>query len=126
MIKLKLKSKLAIFNAFSKALIITVLVLLIPWLVSNISIRETDQLLIQKLDQVSTLIDSLGIEAFIDIDAEFQSFGSYNILKEEFISIEQITSDTLIDVIEFSQRIIEEEIVDYRVLSYSINENENY
>jgi signal transduction histidine kinase len=125
MIKLKLKSKLAIFNAFSKALIITILVLLIPWLVSNISIRETDQILIQKLDQVSALIDSLGIEAFIDIDAEFQSFGSYNILKEEFISIEQITSDTLIDVIEFSQRIIEEEIVDYRVLSYSINENEN-
>ncbi|NOQ24929.1 MAG: sensor histidine kinase [Bacteroidales bacterium] len=125
MIKLKLKSKLAIFNAFSKALIITVLVLLIPWLVSNISIHETDQILIQKLDQVSALIDSLGIETFIDIDAEFQSFGSYNILKEEFISIEQIASDTLIDVIEFSQRIIEEEIVDYRVLSYSINENEN-
>ena len=100
MIKLKLKSKLAIFNAFSKALIITVLVLLIPWLVSNISIHETDQILIQKLDQVSALIDSLGIETFIDIDAEFQSFGSYNILKEEFISIEQITSDTLIDVIE--------------------------
>lgn len=125
MIKLKLKSKLAIFNAFSKALIITILALLIPWLVSNVSIRETDQLLIQKLNQVSTLIDSLGIEAFIDIDAEFQSFGSYNILKEEFISIEQITSDTLIDVIEFSQRIIEKEIVDYRVLSYSINENDN-
>jgi signal transduction histidine kinase len=125
MIKLKLKSKLAIFNAFSKALIITILVLSIPWLVSNISIRETDQLLIHKLDQVSALIDSLGIEAFIDADAEFQSFGSYNILKEEFISIEQISSDTLFDVIEFSQRIIEDEIVNYRVLSYSINENGN-
>jgi signal transduction histidine kinase len=123
--KLKLKSKLAIFNAFSKAIIIILLVFLIPWLVSKISIREMDQLLVQKLDQVIELVDSLGIETYIDIDAEFQSFGSYNILKEEYISIEQIQNDSIVNVIEFSQRIIEDELVDYRVLSFSIEENGN-
>ncbi|MCK5170348.1 MAG: HAMP domain-containing histidine kinase [Bacteroidales bacterium] len=120
---LKLKSQLALFNALSKALIITLLVIIVPWLVSEISIRDTDQVLIQKLDQVTELVDSLGIDNYIDMEAEFKAFGSYNILKEEYISIEPITQDTLIDVIEFSQRIIEGELVDYRVLSYSIKEN---
>lgn len=122
---LKLKSQLALFNAFSKALIITLLVFLIPWLVSRISIQDTDQVLIQKLDQVIELVDSLGIEAYIDMDAEFQAFGSYNILKEEYISIEPIHEDTIINIIQYSERIIEDELVDYRVLSYSIEENGN-
>ena len=122
---LKLKSQLALFNALSKALIITLLVIIVPWLVSEISIRDTDDVLIQKLDQVIELVDSLGIDNYIDMEAEFKAFGSYNILKEEYISIEPIINDTLIDVIEFSQRIIEGELVDYRVLSYSIKENGN-
>jgi signal transduction histidine kinase len=121
--KLKLKSQLAIFNAFSKALIITLLVFLLPWLVSEISINETDEILVQKLDQVFELVDSLGIDSYIDMDAEFKAFGSYNILKEEFISIEPIKNDSLVNSIQFSERNIEDEIVDYRVLSYSIEEN---
>ncbi len=122
---LKLKSQLALFNALSKALIIILLVIIVPWLVSEISIRDTDDVLVQKLDQVIELVDSLGIEAYIDMDAEFQTFGSYNILKEEYISIEQIENDTTINIIQYSQRIIEDELVDYRVLSYSIEENGN-
>ena len=125
--RLKLKSQLAIFNALSKALIITLLVLLVPWLVSKIAIRETDDVLVQKLFQVTDLIDSLGIGNFIDANSDFKAFGSYNILKEEYISIEPLDKDTLIDIIEFSQRIIEDEVVDYRVLSYSVKENDkNY
>ena len=123
---LKLKNQLALFNALSKVLIITLLVFLVPWLVSEVTIRETDDVLIHKLDQVIELVDSLGIETYIDMDAEFKTFGSYNILKEEYISIEQIHHDTLIDVIQYSQRIIENELVDYRVLSYSIEANGNH
>ena len=123
--RLKLKSQLALFNALSKALIITLLFFFVPWLVSEISIKDTDDVLIQKLDQVIELVDSLGIEAYIDMDAEFKAFGSYNILKEEYISIEQIQNDSIVNAIQFSQRIIEDDLVDYRVLSYSIEENGN-
>jgi signal transduction histidine kinase len=122
---LKLKSQLALFNALSKALIITLLVIIVPWMVSEISIRDTDDILIQKLDQVIELVDSLGIDNYIDMESEYKTFGSYNILKEEYISIEPLNNDSLIDIIEFSQRVIEDEIVDYRVLSYSIQENGN-
>ena len=123
--KLKLKNQLAFFNAFSKVLIVTLLVILVPHIVSNITIRETDDSLIQKLDKVIYLVDSLGIENYIDMDADLKAFGSYNILKEEYISIEQLETDTLIDVIQFSERIIEGEVVNYRVLSYSIDRNGN-
>jgi len=123
--KLKLKSKLALFNALSKAIIVTALLFIVPWIVSEITFRETDNLLIQKLDQVTDMIDSLGIENYISRDNELKTFGSYNILKEEFISIEQISKDSLIDEIQYSQRIIDEELVDYRVLSYSIEKSGN-
>lgn len=123
--KLKFKHKLALFNALSKAVIVILLFFIVPWIVSNITIRDTDNLLIQKFDQVMELIDSLGIETYIDMDAELKAFGSYNILKEEFISIEQINTNEQIDVIQYSQRIIDNEIVDYRVLSYSFQENGN-
>lgn len=123
--KLKLKSKLALFNALSKAIIVTTLLFIVPWIVSEITIRETDNLLIQKLDRVTEMIDSLGIENYISRDNELKAFGSYNILKEEFISIEQISKDSLIDEIQYSQRIIDEELVDYRVLSYSLEKSEN-
>ena len=98
--KLKLKSKLALFNALSKAIIVTALLFIVPWIVSEITIRETDNLLIQKLDRVTEMIDSLGIENYISRDNELKAFGSYNILKEEFISIEQISKDSLIDEID--------------------------
>ncbi|HAF27498.1 MAG TPA: two-component sensor histidine kinase [Bacteroidales bacterium] len=122
---IKLKNQLALFNAASKALIITLLVMIIPWLVSKVSIRDTDDVLIQKLERVIALVDSLGIDSFIDQEADYNTFGSYNILKEEYISIEPVKKDTLIDVIEFSRRIIEDEVVDYRVLSYSIMKDGN-
>ncbi|MDA3779144.1 MAG: hypothetical protein PF487_02745, partial [Bacteroidales bacterium] len=123
--KLKLKIQLALFNALSKAIIITLLIFIVPLLVNKIAINDTDDLLIQKLDKVTELIDSLGINSYIDKGADLKTFGSYNILKDEFISIEQINSDTLIDMIQHSQRYIDKEIVDYRLLIYSIIKKKN-
>jgi len=124
LLELKLKSKLAFFNVISKALIVTLLLITVPWLVREITRQNTDKDLLQKLDIVMAMIDSVGIDNFIDQDTEFKSFGSYDILKEEFISIEHIETDTLIDVIEYSQRNIDEQIIDYRVLSYSVKYGE--
>lgn len=124
---IKLKNKLVLINALTKVFLAGLIIFIIPWWVSRISINETDDALINQLDQVLLLIDSLGIENYIDQDAELKSFGSYNILKDEYISIEELYTDSLIQYIDFTQRAIEGEIVDYRVLSYSINVGEtNY
>ncbi len=124
--KIKLKNQLALLSAFSKVLIIVLLVFTIPWLVGRISINDTDDNLVNKLDDVFNLIDSLGIDTFVGDTADIQAFGSYNILKEEYISIEYLDKDTLINSIAYSQRIIEGETVDYRVLSYSFEQNGTY
>lgn len=124
--QIKLKNQLALVNAFSKLFTVLVLIFIIPWLVSRISINDTDENLVKKLDEMLMLVDSLGIENFIDKDAGFQAYGSYNILKEEYISIEKMDNDTLVNYIDYSQRLIENEVVDYRVLSYSFVVDDEY
>lgn len=124
--KIKLKNKLALVNALSKVIIVLLMAFTIPWLISKISIKDTDDSLVQKLDDVFYIVDSLGVDAFFDDEDDFKAFGSYNILKEEYISIEKMESDTLINSIAFTQRIIEEETVDYRVLSYSFDVESEY
>ena len=124
--KTKLKNQLALINAFSKVLIIALAVFLIPRLVRTISINEMDNQLIEKLDQVYELIEERGIEEFISADEMDMGFGSYNILKEEYISIEGTTDTVLTEYIDNSERIIEEELYDYRVISAVIQYDEDY
>lgn len=123
--KTKLKNQLALINAFSKAIIFIVAIFVIPWAVRVISINETDDQLIQKLDQVYELIETNGIYIFIDKDTTNQGFGSYNILKEEYISIETSNDTLLYEYISDQKREIDSEIYDYRVISATISVDDN-
>lgn len=113
----KLKNQLALVNTVSKAVIIILAIFVIPGLVRTISIRETDNQLIKKLDQVYDLIELNGIHNFIENEDNNQSFGSYTILKEEYISIEKTKDSLLYEYIEDQKRKIEDEIHEYRVIS---------
>ncbi|MCX6302526.1 MAG: HAMP domain-containing sensor histidine kinase, partial [Bacteroidia bacterium] len=55
---------------------------------------------------------------FITSDSS-DTFGSYNILKEEFVSIEKDSVNEDLNYIEVTTRLIEDEEIDYRVLNYS-------
>jgi signal transduction histidine kinase len=68
------------------------------------------------------MINEIGIEQFINSESE-STFGSYNILKDEFISLERIDLEEDIDSIGVTQRLIEEETISFRVLSYSFDFN---
>ncbi|OGX86483.1 sensor histidine kinase [Hymenobacter glacialis] len=122
---MKLSTKFSLFNAGSRVAILLLLVLGLPPVMSRLALLSTDQRLGQKKEKVLKLIRRNGISAFID--GEQSSYGSYNLLKEEFISIEAIVPGPKIDVIEDSKRAVEDEIVEYRVLSYSFAEGrQNY
>ena len=71
-----------------------------------------------KENKQSGLYEKIGIEPFISSDTS-DAFGSYNILKEEFISLERTSSTEDINHIEVSNRIIEDEEITYRVLNYT-------
>ncbi len=113
----KLKTQLALINAFSKIIIIIIAVLILPMVVAKISLREMDNQLINKLDQVYLIVEEMGIEEFVDIENNSLGYGSYNLLKEEYVSIEISADTVLMEFIESTQRIVDEEIIDYRIIS---------
>jgi len=116
---LRLKIKLALFNLVSKLVVAGLFIVFLPYITQRINLRQIDNGLIQKREKVISLIEEYGIEPFIEADS-VDAFGSYNILKEEFISIERIDFEEDVNTIEVAERIIENEILRYRVHNYSI------
>ena len=118
-VMLRLKIKLALFNLVSKLVVAGLFIVFLPYITQRINLRQIDNGLIQKREKVISLIEEYGIEPFIEADS-VDAFGSYNILKEEFISIERIDFEEDVNTIEVAERIIENEILRYRVHNYSI------
>ena len=121
---MKLRIKLALFNLLSKLVFTLLFLVFMPYLIDRINLIQVDNDLIKKREQVITLISKVGIEPFITSDTG-NVFGSYNILKEEFISLERIDLKEDANYIEVSQRSIEGEDIDYRVLNYSFKVDGN-
>ena len=116
---IKLKSKLALFNLLSKLAFTALFLIFLPSIVERINLRQVDNDLIQKREKTIELIEKIGIEPFINSDTS-DAFGSYNILKEEFISLERTNIEEEINQIDITGRIIEDEEITYRVLNYTI------
>ena len=122
---MKLYSKFALYNAVSKIVIILVFVVVMPVLIKQVAILNTDRQLRQKKEQVLLILKGAGIYTFLE-EGSTDGYGSYNLLKEEFISLEETDSLQHLDFIEDSPRIVGEDIVDYRVLSYTFAEGGKY
>jgi signal transduction histidine kinase len=120
---MRLQSKLTLFSAASKIIILLLLVLGLPPLIHRVALLNTDQRLLEKEKQVVRLIGQQGIESFI-AEGDNGAYGSYNLLKEEFISLEEVAPRLVTDTIENSLRKVEGEIVEYRVRSrtYDVND----
>lgn len=112
---MRLQSKLTLFSAVSKIIILLLLIFLLPFLIDRVSLLNTDRRLLEKKEQVFDIIEQRGIESFISTGTDM--YGSYNLLKEEFISMEPIDTSQIDNRIENSFRKVEDEILEYRVLS---------
>ena len=80
--KIRLRTRLALFNLLSKIVFSVLFIALLPFIVNRISLIQADNELVDKREQVIDIIGRVGIEPFID--DSLATFGSYNILKEEF------------------------------------------
>jgi signal transduction histidine kinase len=116
---IRLKIKLPLFNLLSKLAFTALFLVFMPYFIQRINLRQVDEELIEKREQVISLIEKIGIEPFITSDSTF-TFGSYNILKDEFISLERVDLKEDVNYIEVTKRLIEGETIDYRVLNYSL------
>ena len=115
---IKLQTKLALFNLLSKLVFSALFIGFLPLIIERVNIRQTDHELIDKREEVIDIISNVGIEPFITSDTA-RGFGSYNILKEEFISLERVDLTEDWNFIEITKRLIDNETIDYRVLNYS-------
>ncbi len=119
---MKLLTKLTLFISFSKLLIVVLFVLLLPKLVDYVSFRYSNYYLGQQKAKVLDVIKRNGIQYYLQSDS---AYGSYTMLKEEYISILPNSSAGLRDTIETSQRIIEGDTLDYRVLIHPLKTDSN-
>ena len=115
---MKLFHKLLIFNLLGKGLFLLIFLMSGPYLLRYFILKNTDTQLIQKKAEVLELIEINGIESFISNDNPEEGFGSYNILKEEYILLEKVDQSMVLqDSLTSEERIIEEEAISYRVYS---------
>jgi signal transduction histidine kinase len=119
---IQLKTKLAIFNLLSKLAFTGLFLIFMPFIVERINLRQVDNDLIQKREKVIGIISEVGIEPFVSIDSS-NAFGSYDILKEEFISLEKSEVADDYNFIEVTHRLIDNEDITYRILNYTLNIN---
>lgn len=117
---MRLKYKLSLFNILSKLVFTALFLILMPYIIKRINLRQADNDLIQKREQMISLISGFGIEPFINSDTT-GTFGSYNILKEEYVSLELFDMPEDQNHIEVTPRLIEGEEIEYRVLKYTFD-----
>lgn len=113
---MKLKTKLTLFNALSKLVIVTLFVLLLPSIIESINRNYTDDRLIKQKDKLLQIVKEKGIQTYIE---DGQSYGSYLPLKEEYISLDEAEPDYYADTIQNERRSVERDTIDYRILSHT-------
>lgn len=115
---MKLLTKLTLFITLSKLLIVILFVGLLPLLVKRVSFQYTNYYLEQQKKKVLAVIQKNGIDYYLQGDS---AYGSYTMLKEEYISLVPVSNMIVRDTIETSQRIVENDTLNYRLLTHQLN-----
>ena len=118
---MKLISKLTLFITLSKLAIVLLFVLTLPYLIEGIARNYTDYYLQQQQKKVLEVVAKNGVDTYLQGE---ESYGSYTMLKEEYISLEPVEKGFVLDTIYTDERIIEKDTLNYRVLTHSfVTEN---
>lgn len=115
---MKLLTKLTLFITFSKLLIVVLFVISLPALVNLASFEYTNYYLGQQREKVLDVIQKNGLDYYLQGDS---TYGSYTMLKEEYISLSPAAGPVRNDTIETTQRVIENDTFNYRVLTHHLN-----
>ncbi|MGN6415995.1 MAG: sensor histidine kinase [Pseudobacter sp.] len=110
---MKLLTKLTLFATISKLAIVLLFVWLLPLLVDKVAMEYANHRLRQQEKKVFNVIRQNGIEYYLEGDS---TYGSYTMLKEEYVSLERNSNVQIPDTILNSQRIVEGDTLNYRTL----------
>jgi signal transduction histidine kinase len=124
---MKLQVKLAIYNALSKGIIFAAFAILMPVLVETVVYDHIDKRLLARTDRIMKIISRGGInEIIMEQDCSFES---YNIFKEEFVSITPLRNDMPPPetIITNEQVLVENEKLNHRVVKQAfVYDNQQY
>ena len=121
---MKLLGKLTLYITLSKSAIVLLFILLLPRLVNDVAFQYTNYTLQEQKKEVLGEINKNGIDYYFQGDS---SYGSYTLLKEEYISLEPAGTGITRDTIETSRRIVENDTLTYRVLIHEFEyKDRNY
>jgi two-component system, OmpR family, sensor histidine kinase ArlS len=112
----KLLNKLTLYTTLSKTAIVLLFIFLLPLLVKDVALQYTNSSLREQKKKVLSIINKNGIDYYFQGDS---SYGSYTMLKEEYISLEPAGNGLTRDTIETSRRIVETDTLTYRVLIHA-------
>lgn len=112
---MKLITKLTLYNTISKTVIVILFILLLPGLIKDVAFKYTNYSLGEQKKKVLDIIDKNGIDYYFQGDS---SYGSYTMLKEEYIALEPVSGISPSDTIETTLRIVDKDTLTYRVLSH--------
>lgn len=112
----KLSTKLVLFITGSKVAIVLMFIITLPFLVDGIVSEYTNYSLRRQQNKVINVVKKNGINHYLQGD---DSYGSYTMLKEEYIALEPATKGLPIDTIKTEQRIIEQDTLNYRILMHT-------
>lgn len=119
---MKLFTKLTLFITLSKAAIVILFVLLLPLLVDNVASAYNDYYLGEQKKKVLSIIQQNGIDFYLQGE---DNYGSYTMLKEEYISLEPVGRIQPSDTIATQRRIVEHDTLTYRVLTHVFGYDDN-
>ncbi|MEJ7560326.1 MAG: HAMP domain-containing sensor histidine kinase [Pedobacter sp.] len=121
---MKLSTKLTLFLTGSKLVIVLLFVAALPILVKEIASSYTNYTLKQQRQKVLSIVKKNGLDHYLQGD---ENYGSYTLLKEEFIAFSPVDLGIKLDTIKNEQRVIEGDTLNYRELLYTFKDkNKNY
>jgi signal transduction histidine kinase len=93
-------------------------VLILPYLIGQIASSYTDYYLQQQQKKVLEVVAKNSVDSYLQGE---ESYGSYTMLKEEYISLEPVENGFTLDTIYTDERIIEKDTLNYRVLIHAFD-----
>ncbi|HEY3389061.1 MAG TPA: hypothetical protein VGK38_05780, partial [Prolixibacteraceae bacterium] len=84
---MRLELKLALIGALSKIVIFFILLILLQQVIDKQAVQHTDRTLIKMKEKTMANVAKIGINSFLNIEKD-SAFASYNILKDEYITID--------------------------------------
>ena len=123
---MRLELKLALIGALSKIVIFLILLIVLQKVIEKQALQHTDSDLVKMKDKTMAIVAKIGINSFRDIEND-SVYASYNMLKDEYITIDLDTIQGSGKIrFTYEARIIEDEEFDYRILNYTFDINNQH